>query len=81
MQRGVNARVGDEKQGDWGESQGWKRSVPVLCVMLLGAQHDKQLLVYTSLRVVVHRASRPNSNAIIEQVLLRPYFAVFPGRI
>lgn len=57
MQRGVNARVGDEKQRDRGKSQGQKWSAPVLHVMLPGAERDNQLLI-KAIKMLIHRASR-----------------------
>lgn len=47
MQRCECQRGGD-KQGVWGESQGWRWNVRVLCAILLGARHAKQLLVHAS---------------------------------
>lgn len=61
MQRGVNAREGDEKQGDRGkEKPGPEMECPCPYVMLLGTQHDIQPLLHTSpFRAVTHRASWP----------------------
>lgn len=57
IQRGVNARVGDEKQGEW--KKAWARNgVSLSCLScFLGSQHDSQLLVHTfPSKMVIHRA-------------------------
>lgn len=70
MQGGVSAGAGGDKHGDWGESQGWKWNVPVPCVILLRARHDRHRQGGDP------RSNRPNSSAIIEQVLSRPHCGV-----